>query len=105
LDEALQAGSTDNLKPLWEYLKSRHTRLRTDLNELERSALDSFIREQRTVKRFILSRGSLEAYLPVGFKDKDLEKLIRLVAEPGLWDRLPAEGKGELQEIAESISL
>ncbi len=105
LDEAIQKGSFDDLKPLWEYVKSRHTRLRADLNDPERRALDSFIRGQRAMKRFILSRGTLEAYLPNGFKDKDLEKLIRLVADPNLWDRLPGDVTDELQEIVESITL
>jgi putative ATP-dependent endonuclease of OLD family len=105
MDEAIHTGCIDDLKPLWEYVKLRQSRLRTDLTESEQSALHSFISEQRTAKRFILSRGPLEAYLPVGFKNKDLEKLIRLVAEPALWDRLPTEVKGELREIITSIAL
>ena len=105
MDEAIRTGSIDDLKLLWEYVKSRQTKLRTELTNSEQSTLDSFIRDQRKTNCFILSRGALEAYLPVGFKDKDLEKLIRLVADPDLWDRLPAESKGELQEIITSISL
>lgn len=105
LDEAIRTGCIDDLKPLWEHVKSRQARLRTELTDPERSALDCFIRNQRTVRRFILSRGALEAYLPVGFKDKDFEKLIRLVADPNLWDRLSAEVKGELQEIITNIAL
>ena len=105
MDEAIRTGCIDDLKPLWEYVKSRQARLRTQLTESERSALDCFILELRAAKCFILSRGALEAYLPVGFKDKDLEKLIRLVADPDLWDRLPEEVKGELQDIIASIAL
>jgi hypothetical protein len=49
--------------------------------------LDAYIREQRKEKCFILSRGGLEAYLPVGYEDKNLEEVIRLVADADLWDR------------------
>jgi hypothetical protein len=104
MDEAIRTGCIEDLKPLWEYVKSRQSRLRTELTEPERSALDSFILEKRKEKCFILSKGALESYLPVGFKSKDLEKVIRLVEEPGLWDRLPSEVKGELQEIIASIA-
>jgi hypothetical protein len=105
LDEAIQTGCLEDLKILWEYVKSRQGRLRVDLSEPERSLLESFIRDQRTKNRYILSRGALEAYLPVGFKNKDLERLIRLVSEPNLWDRLPDEGKAELEEIITGIRL
>lgn len=103
LDDAINNGSIEDLKPLWEYVKSRQTRLRTDLTDAEQQVLASFLREQRKESRFILSKGALEAYLPVGCKGKDLEKLIRLVSEADLWSHLPEECKPELQEIIEGI--
>ena len=105
LDEAIRENRTDDLKPIWAYVKGRHRRLRSDLSSAEQDALDTFIRDQRSKKCFILSKGALEAYLPVGYRGKDLEKLIRLIASPDLWARLPAEVKCELQEIIESITL
>lgn len=105
LDVAIQTSNTDDLKALWEYVKARQMRLRLDLNDSERSELGKFITEQRTSKRCILLRGSLEAYLPDEFKGKDLDKLIRLVSDPKLWDILPTEGKDDLEVIIASIEL
>jgi len=105
LDEALHTGDMEDLKSLWEYVKSRHDRLRTDLTESERNQLNTFIFEQRLEKRFILIKGALESYLPIGHKDKDLEKLIRLLANPNFWNDLPIEGKTELEEIINCIAL
>ena len=104
LDEAIGTGSVEDLKPLWEYIKSRQTRLRTDLNEAEQATLNTFLLEQRKERRFILSKGALEAYLPFGSRGKDLEKLIRLLSETNFWDRLPQDRKAELQEIVSGIA-
>lgn len=104
LDEAIRTGNIDELKPLWEYIKSRQSRLRAQLDESDRQALRSFIAKQRSEQRFILSRGSLEDYLPAGFKDKNIEKLIQLVNVPNFWDLLPTEIKPELEEIVSAIA-
>jgi hypothetical protein len=104
MDEAITTRSFDDLKVLWDYVKLRQTRLRTDLDSNEQAALDSFLVEQRRYQRFILSKGALEAYLPNGCKGKDLEKLIRLVSEANLWDQLPDKGKPELQIIMTEIA-
>lgn len=104
MDEAINTGSVEDLKPLWEYVKSRQTRLRTDLEEDEQAALNSFLLDQRKERRFILSKGPLEAYLPIGFRGKGLEKLIRLVSEATFWDQLPEGQKAELQEIVSGIA-
>ncbi len=104
MDEAIATGSVEDLKALWEYIKSRQTRLRTDLEEADRARLDCFIREQRKARRFILSKGALEAYLPVGSKGKDMEKLIRLVSGADFWSELPCERTAELKEIVTEIN-
>lgn len=103
MDEAIRTGNMGDLRLLWEYVKARQSRLRTDLSQSEQATLDAFIADQRAKKLFILARGALEAYLPVGYKDKDMEKLIRLVSEIGLWNRLPEDGKAELKVIIDGI--
>jgi putative ATP-dependent endonuclease of the OLD family len=105
LEEAVNNGDMEDLKQLWEYIKSRQTRLRTDLNEIEEALLNKFIVDQRSQGRFILSKGALEAYLPMGYKSKDLEKLIRLVSTEDMWELLPVDQRAELQDIVSSIHL
>jgi SpoVK/Ycf46/Vps4 family AAA+-type ATPase len=102
LDEAITSGSLDELRPLWEYIKARQVRLRTDLSSAELQELTSFIEDQRSKGRFILSQGALEAYLPTGYKGKDLEKVIRLASQSDLWELLP-ETKDELEQLVHEI--
>lgn len=105
LDEAIATESLEDLRLLWEYIKSRQTRLKTDLTDAEQQAVDTFIRGQKKERHFILRKGDLEAYLPVGFRSKDLEKLIQLVSEEVFWDKLPAERRPELKAIIKSINI
>jgi putative ATP-dependent endonuclease of the OLD family len=105
MDDAIRTRDFEDLSLLWEYVKSRQSRLRVDLDASQQSLVDAFILQQRTEGRFILSRGALESYLPSGFKGKDLEKLIRLVSDSGFWSQLPEDGRDELEEIVGNIAL
>jgi predicted ATP-dependent endonuclease of OLD family len=103
MDNTLETSDNTALKKLWEYIKARQSRLRTDLLQEEKTKLDEFLQAKRADRVFILSLGSLEKYLPAGHAGKDLEKLIELVSEPNWWDELPESGKVELQKICEEI--
>ncbi|MCW5632916.1 MAG: AAA family ATPase [Rubrivivax sp.] len=103
MDEAIGGGNLSDLRELWEYIKARQTRLRADLTPLEQETLRDFIAAQRRSGTYVLARGALESYLPEGYRSKDLEKLIRLTAEPSMWDRLVPEGKAELEEIIKAV--
>lgn len=105
LEEAIKSGVTEDLSQLWEYIKARQTRLRDDLNEVENTLLNKFILDLRFQRKFVLSKGALEAYLPTGYKSKDLEKLIRLVSREDMWELLPVDQRTELQDIVSSIHL
>ncbi|MCY7283099.1 MAG: AAA family ATPase [Cyanobacteria bacterium CAN_BIN43] len=105
IDEAITSGYTDDLKDLWEYIKGRQRKLRSDLNQEEQDLLDKFITSQRESSIFILSKGDLEAYLPEGYRSKDLDKLIRLVNDEDLdlWSLLPDFAQEELKVIVDKI--
>jgi hypothetical protein len=51
----------------------------------------------------ILSEGALEAYLPVGLKSKDLEKLIVFLDDPEFWDKLPRPQRDEIEAMVSSL--
>jgi putative ATP-dependent endonuclease of OLD family len=104
LDEAIKSGDTKDLDELWSYIKARHSRLKPNLTDSERSQLDTFIEEKRKEGCYILAKGALEAYLPQGNKSKDLEKLIRFIEEPDLWKRLDEPARTELDIIVKSIT-
>ncbi|MEK9953502.1 MAG: ATP-dependent endonuclease, partial [Curvibacter sp.] len=103
IEAALRTGSWENAISVWEYIKSRRRQLRTDLSDVERASLDSFIESKRVERIYILSRGPLETYLPSGHGSKDLDKLIRLIATSDFWTLLPVKGQGELEIVARSL--
>jgi len=103
VEEAMRTKSWDQAIQVWDYIKSRRRQLRTDLSNQERESLDRFLTSKWIENVFILSRGPLEAYLPLGHGSKDLDKLIRLLASGDFWNQLPTSGKDELEQIAHNL--
>jgi ABC-type lipoprotein export system ATPase subunit len=103
MDDAIRTGVVEDLQNLWNYIKGRQTRLRSDLSESEQRALLEFISEERKKGRFILSEGALEAYLPAGYRSKDLERLIDLLSGD-FWRVLPEGRNQELMVIVHEIA-
>lgn len=104
LDRAIEANDASELKRLWNYIKRRHSRLPTLLDGRGKERVAEAIQRQAAKGRYILSKGALEQYLPDGYKDKDLEKLVRLVAGE-FWQKLPPDGADELKKIAAAIQV
>lgn len=103
IEQALSSGNWDHATQVWEYIKARRRQLRKDMGTEDAATLDAFIVSKRTERVYILSRGELEAYLPAGHGSKDLDKLIRLLAQVNFWEELPQHGKTELELIAQSL--
>ena len=103
IEHAVETGSWDDAKQIWDYIKSRRRKLRAGLDDREKAELDRFILTKRSERLYILSKGPLEAYLPTGHASKNLDKLIRLVAERNFWGQLPSAGAAELELIARSL--
>ena len=102
MEEAIASGNTEDLRALWEYIKGRRRRLRTDLQPDEQQVVDEFIRSKRNEFVLVLSRGDLETYLPVGHRAKDLEKLIQFV-NADFWPQLEAFAQEELSQIVDTL--
>ena len=103
MDAAIESSNLDDHKQLWEYIKSRQRKLRTDLTSEEATHFDAFIKTKWTEKIFILAKGALEAYLPNGYKSKDMEKLIQLVSDENILQVLPQDELSELKGIIDNI--
>jgi hypothetical protein len=103
IDKAVSSGSWNNASKVWNYIKTRHRHLRIDLSERDEETLSEFLELKRRERVYILKRGSLEAYLPDGHASKDLDKLICLLAGENFWEKLPEDGKDELDEIARRL--
>lgn len=103
IEQALCNGNWHHASQLWDYIKSRRRQLRTDLDEAESLQLQAFLAQKRSERVYILGRGALEAYLPSGHASKDLDKLIRLLAQSDFWEKLPQTGAAELELIARDL--
>jgi putative ATP-dependent endonuclease of the OLD family len=103
IDAAMASGSWEHAREIWAYIKSRRRALRGDLRPSEQAAFMEFLNTKRAERIFILSRGALEAYLPVGHKKKDLETLLDLLELPDFWNCLPLPQRTEIEEIAYSL--
>lgn len=104
MDEALATGNTSELKSLWLYIKNRQRRLREDLSSAQQSELLEFIEKKQKEGIAILSIGALESYLPTGYRDKDMDKVIRLTSSIDFWQQLPESVRPELQTIVGLIA-
>ena len=102
LDEAIRTADLDSLKSVWEYIKTRQQRIRRDLTAEQIKLLETFIEQMAQENIFILSKGTLEDYLPAP-KQKDLDKVIRVTTAPDFWEQLPTPVRQELEKIALQI--
>jgi putative ATP-dependent endonuclease of OLD family len=102
MEDAISGGSIEDLRSLWGYIKSRRRRLPSDLNDAERKLIDDFISLKREENVMVLSKGTLESYLPEGYRSKDVDKLIHFVSR-GFWSQLPEFAKEELSTIGQRV--
>jgi putative ATP-dependent endonuclease of OLD family len=103
LEEAISTSNVFDLTALWEYIKSRRRKLRSNLSAEEQATLQAFLQDCQKRGVFILKRGDLESYLPEGHRSKDLDKLIRLLDEAELLEKLPRDAREELENVARLV--
>lgn len=103
IERALTDGNWNHAKGMWSYIKSRRRKLQKDIDESARKQLDAYITLKRSERIYVLSRGALEAYLPEGHASKDLGRLIHFLNDGNFWDRLPLDGRAEVEDVATSL--
>jgi predicted ATP-dependent endonuclease of OLD family len=103
IESAIATHSWSGAEQTWEYIKSRRRRLSPSLSSDQARQLDEFIQIKSGEGTFLLRRGALEAYLPSGHANKDLDKLIRFVAEESFWDALDEGARIDLKSILERV--
>jgi hypothetical protein len=73
------------------------------LSKEDEGEIAGFLKSQQKQRVFILAHGALEDYLPVGFKAKDLDKLIAFLAEPNFWVKIPVDRRSEIHSVLKTI--
>ena len=79
IERSISENKVDELKIIWDYIKSFRRKLKIALNATEETSLQKLINDQKNINNFILRRGDIEDYFPIGFKTKDLVKVIDLL--------------------------
>ena len=78
LGEAINMGNMEELKELYEYIISFRTKIRPDISADERGVLEKFIESLYDKNIFILKEGEIESYFMDGYKQKDLDNVLKL---------------------------
>jgi hypothetical protein len=104
IDEALQSGNFEDAREIWNYLKSHRRKLKPEMSDKDTKFLRLFISLNANKGIFILSRGALEAYLPEGYRAKDIDKLIHFLEKPDFVKELPQYALTELGAIADRLT-
>lgn len=99
IDRAMQNESWQDAAALWDYIKMRRQRLRPDLDATQEKMLDDFLNHKREQGVFILKDGTIEDYLPSGFKSKNISKLVELVQADMWWTQLQPDAWEYLNAI------
>ena len=103
IDLAIDTGALLGAKGIWDYIKSSRKAIKDNLTAEEAQTLNRFIDELRRRGIFVLKQGALEKYLPLGYRNKDLDKLIRLVRGEDFRNAIDEQSRAELNEIAASL--
>jgi putative ATP-dependent endonuclease of the OLD family len=91
LNDAIVSGDLDELRRFWDYFRRRLSSLKEVLSERERGDLDREFDSLRNAGTFVLRRGEIEDYLPLG--GRDIKAIIELVSNPEWINRVTDEGK------------
>lgn len=103
IEKSILSKTIDELACIWDYIKSFRRKLRPSLSAAEQALLTQFINDQKNQNNFILSRGDIEDYFPIGFKEKDLVKVINLLKGKDYLDWKARPEFKELEKIIEEI--
>ena len=110
IEEAIKVNEiTEELKSVWNYVKSRHLKLKDELTEEEINKLREYINQKENENIFILyggdkfEYGEIEDFLPNGYKN--LDGLIELTKPDDFknWFEENAVERRRLKEIVHKI--
>jgi predicted ATP-dependent endonuclease of OLD family len=103
IGNAIATENFNELKEIWNYIKSFRRKLKLQLNAEEEAKLVKLINEQKENNNYILRKGDIEDYFPNGFKTKDLVRVIKLLQGQNYDDWKKTEEYKELYGIVEEI--
>src|SRR5690606_8195866 len=100
IENTIETSNFDDLKEIWNYIKSFRRKKKTNLTQEEENKLSDFIEERKKSNNYILTRGDIEDYFPETLQAKDLTNVISLLDEKyDSW-----KSSNEFQELEQIIA-
>ncbi|RZK33615.1 MAG: hypothetical protein EOO61_15010, partial [Hymenobacter sp.] len=99
IDNAMKSGDWGEASDVWDYIKGRKRRSPGIFDDKQLEEMGAFIKEKAEQKTFILSKGTLEAYLPSFYRSKNVERLVGFVSSVTFWEDLLPFHRDEIEQI------
>ncbi len=104
LDEAIRTGKLDDLRGLWEYIKTMRMDFKPTLTTIEEEQLNDFFAAQEKDNVHILREGAIEQYLPEQFRGKRLDRVLELLHDNANYTSwISSKLSAELRDIVDLI--
>lgn len=97
LEAAIKDKSLDDLRLFWDYLRMRGASLKSKMSAEEQAHLIADIEGLRAGRTYVLGKGEIEDYLPVGCSE--IAQIIELISNPQWY--LELEDKEKATELSD----
>lgn len=104
-NKKLNEKKTNELKEIWEYIESRHKKIKARISKKKREQLNEFIDSKKSEEIYILRYGEIEDYFPELSKNRNIESVIEFIEGKKLDGWIKQKEKNEKREELESIIL
>lgn len=103
IENAIKTGGTTELNTIYSYIKSRQVSITDDVLNHHEPAIIKEILLLKHSNNYLLTKGSIEKYLPEGCGSKDVDKLICLKESGDLLPFIETCQNSELSKIVNDI--
>jgi len=102
-NKKLDKKKINELKETWEYIESRHKKIKARISKEKKKRLNEFIDSKKSEKIYILKHGEIEDYFPDLSKNRNIESVIEFIKGKKLDGWIKQKGKNDRKEEIESI--
>ena len=102
-NKKLDEKKINGLKEIWEYIESRHKKIKTRISKEKRERLTEFIDSKKSEKIYILKYGEIEDYFLELSKNRNIESVIEFIKDKKLDGWIRQKEKDEKRVELESI--
>lgn len=104
-DGNLNSKEIEEVNKIWDYIKSRHKKIKDNISADEKTELYEFIEAKKSERIYILKYGEIEDYIPEISKNRNVESTIEFVKNKKLEAWINQKEKDEKIKDLESIIL